>query len=103
MALFRYNPDEVTIVFAGVPIFGKGEARFLSVEQNEDTWSPFVGVDGEVTRARSTNRSGRVTITLLQSSVINDALSALAALDQATPGGDGIGPLLVKDFSGRTL
>jgi len=40
-------------------------------------------------------------VTLLQTSASNDALSALMALDEAS--GDGVGPLLLKDLSGRSL
>ena len=101
--LHTYDPAQVTIIFAGIPISGKGEATFLGAERNEDAWALQVGADGEATRAKSNNRSGRVTITLIQSSLANDALSAIANVDERTPGGDGIGPLLIKDLSGRTL
>lgn len=103
MAMHTYDPAQVTIIFAGIPISGRGEATFLSVERNEDAWALQVGADGEATRAKSNNRSGRATVTLIQSSAANDALSALANTDEQTPGGDGIGPLLIKDLSGRTL
>jgi hypothetical protein len=101
--LHTYDPAQVTIIFAGIPISGRGEATFLSVERNEDAWALQVGADGDATRAKSNNRSGRVTLTLLQSSAANDALSALAKVDEATPGGDAAAPLLIKDLSGRTL
>jgi hypothetical protein len=103
VALKVYDPKGVLIIFAGVPISGKGETQFLSVETNQPTWAMSVGVSGEAARARSNDRSGRVTITLIQSSIVNDVLSALANVDANTPGGDGVGPLLIKDLSGRTL
>jgi hypothetical protein len=100
--LATYNPAEVTIVFAGIPISGFAEGTFVSVERNEDSYAMQVGADGNATRAKSNNRSGRVTLTLIQSSVSNDALSAQAKLDELNDG-DGIGPLLIKDLSGRTV
>ncbi len=103
MALHTYDPSQVTIIFAGVPVSGFGEGTFVSVERNEDSFALQVGADGEATRAKSNNRSGTVTVTLIQSSIVNDAFSALVALDENSPGGDGIGPLLIKDLSGRTL
>lgn len=103
MALHTYDPSQVTIIFAGIPVSGFAEGTFVSAERNEDSWALQVGADGEATRAKSNNRSGRVTFTLIQSSITNDALSALHAVDENTPGGDGIGPLLVKDLSGRTI
>jgi len=103
MPLHTYDPAQVLIIFAGIPISGRGESTFLSVERNEDAWTLQVGADGEATRAKSNNRSGRVTLTLLQSAAANDALSAIANVDEKTPGGDGVFPLLIKDLSGRTL
>ena len=103
MALHTYDPAQVTIIFAGIPVSGFAEGTFVSIERNEDSFTLQVGADGEATRAKSNNRSGRVTLTLIQSSIVNDAFSALLAVDENSPSGDGIGPLLIKDLSGRTL
>jgi len=85
MALKTYDPAQVTIIFAGIPISGFAEGTFVSVERNEDSWALQVGADGEATRAKSNNKSGRVTLTLIQSSFSNDALSAVMAVDENTP------------------
>lgn len=103
MSLKKYDPSQVTVIFAGIPISGFAEGTFVSAERNEDSFSLYVGADGEVTRAKSNNKSGRVTFTLAQSSLSNDALSAIATVDELSPAGDGIAPLLVKDLSGRTI
>ena len=47
------------------------------------------------------HKTGTITLTLLQTSVANIGLSALAALDEAT--GAGVGPFLMKDLSGTTI
>ncbi len=73
----------------------------MSVEFNEDAFAVAIGVDGEGTRSKSNNSSGRVTVTLMQSSQTNLLLTALHELDKAT--GDGISPLIVKDGSGTSL
>jgi len=103
MALHTYDAAQVAIVFAGIPVDGFADGTFLSVEQNEDSFSLQVGTDGEGCRSKSNNRSGRVTFTLGQWSKTNDLLSALHQLDINTPNGDGIGPLLIKDLSGTSL
>ncbi len=103
MALHTYYPDQVAIVFAGIPISGFADGTFLSVEQNEDSFTLQVGTDGEGCRSRTNNRSGRATFTLGQWSASNDLLSALHNVDINTPNGDGIGPLLIKDNSGRSI
>ena len=103
MGVSTYDPAQVAVVFAGIPISGYADGTFLSVEQNEDSFALQVGTDGEACRSKSNNRSGRVTFTLGQWSEANDLLSALHNLDINTPNGDGIGPLLVKDNSGRSI
>lgn len=103
MPVRTYDPSQVTIIFAGIPISGFADGTFVSVEQNEDSFTLQVGTDGEGTRSKTNNRSGRVTLTLMQSSASNDALAAIHSLDVLSPSGDGIGPLLIKDNSGRSL
>lgn len=103
MGMNTYDPAQVSIVAFGIPISGYADGTFVSVEQNEDSFSLSVGADGDACRAKTNNRSGRITLTLLQSSLSNDLLTAQHALDILSPNGDGIGPFLMKDNSGRSL
>lgn len=104
MAVHTYDPAQILVVFNGVPVLnGFAPDTFLHVERNEDTWTLSVGAAGEAVRAKSNNRSGKVTLTVMQSSLVNDLLSALVVIDENSPGGDGIGPLLIKDLQGLTL
>jgi len=98
MTVATYQPDLVTVAFAGIPITGFAPGTFISAVRNEDSWNLSVGSGGDATRAKSGNRSGRVTLTLLGSSASNAALSALSQVDERT--GAGVGPLGVKDLSG---
>lgn len=98
-----YDPAQVSAIVAGIPLSGFAPGTFITVEQNEDSFSLTTGPDGDSCRAKSNNRSARVTFTLLQSSAVNDLLSALHNLDINSPSGDGIGPFLLKDNSGRTV
>jgi hypothetical protein len=99
-----YDSSEVSIIFAGIPIDGGyGEDEFLRVAPASDDFSDVVGVDGSVTRSKTNDRRAEVTITLMQSASANDALSVLRNLDINTPGGAGVGPLMIRDKSGRAL
>ena len=95
-----YDPSQVVVTFAGASLHGFAE-DFIEAERHEDAFMLQVGADGEPARSRNRNRSGTVKLKLQQASVSNDALSGLAALDEA--GGAGTGPLLIKDLNGSTL
>lgn len=96
-----YDPGQVLINFRGQPILGFADGSFVRVERNEDAFLTKAGADGEIVRARNRNRSGRVTITLMQSSPSNDVLSQAAIADEKLAG-TGMGPLQVKDNLGTT-
>lgn len=99
--LSTYAASEVSMVAGPIMVSGLAEGTFVKAEYNEDAFKLLVGADGEATRSKTSNRSGRITFSLLQSSQANDSLSALANLDFAS--GGGIVPILIKDNSGRTL
>ena len=101
MSVKTYNPADVAIIVAGIPIGGFADGTFITVARDNPAFTNGSGADGEGWRAKSNDKTGTMTLTLLQTSASNDALSALAALDEAS--GDGVGPFLLKDNSGRTL
>lgn len=103
MSLKVYDAGSIVAIFNGIVINGYADGTFISIEQNADAFSLQIGTDGDGTRSRSNNRSGAVTFTLMQSSDTNSLFSALHQVDLNTPGGDGIGPLLIKDKLGATL
>ena len=96
-----YDPKQVAVIFRGNIIHGFADSTFILAERNEQAFNQKVGVDGEGTRAKSNNKSGKVTITLMNSSDSNDVLSAAAAADELS--GKGTGSLVVNDKSGRTV
>lgn len=98
--VLTYDPKQVAAIFKGNIIHGFADSTFIQVERNEDAYALKVGVDGEGTRAKSNNKSGKITFTLMMSSDSNDALSAAAAADELN--GTGTGSLLINDKSGRT-
>lgn len=96
-----YDPKAVVVTFRGAILTGYADGTFITAERNEDSFALQVGADGEYTRTISRNRSGRVTLTLLQTSPSNDILSAFAKVDEVS--GQGKGPLSIKDLRGNTV
>jgi hypothetical protein len=97
----QYDPGQVIVNFKGVDISGFAEGTFVNAQREKEAFTKAVGADGAVTRVRSRDRSGMVTVTLQAASPVNDVLSSIAISDEIF--GDGVGPLLVKDLLGNTL
>lgn len=101
MAVLTYDPSQVSVVLGGNILGGFSDGTFVTIARNADMWSMKVGVGGQATRAKSSDKSGTITVVLQQSSPSNDDLSALIAADELTNAG--AVPLLIRDASGRTL
>jgi len=95
-----YDPKQVVVVVGGVPLSGFADGTFISVERANDSFSKVSGADGYVSRSKSNDKSGSVTITLAQTSPSNDILQGFALADELT--NNGVVPILVKDVGGRT-
>lgn len=96
MASQTYSPKLVIISFLGVNLTGFADGTFLTIAKNDDAMKLKVGADGESAVAISADESGKVTVTLLNTSPSNDFLSLQANLRAR-------GPLQAKDLSGRML
>lgn len=101
MTVGTYNPKQVILTIGGIPISGYAEGTFINVERDEDSFSKYVGSDGEVSRARTNNNSGTLTLTLAQTSNSNLILSGILQEDELR--GDGIVPVIIKDASGQSV
>lgn len=101
MAVKTYDPKQVSLIVGGKIIGGFTDGTFIKGERNEDMWTLKIGVDGIGTRSKTNNKSGKLTITLHQSSASNDDLSAFAIADELS--NTGAVPVLLKDNSGRTI
>lgn len=99
-----YDANEVTLVFAGIPIdSGYADGEFIRIAQESDDFTDVVGTDGEVTRSKTNDRRTTISVILMQSSVGNAALSALNNLDRAANNGAGVGPILIADRQGTSV
>lgn len=104
MALKTYDPRKFDIVFAGIPINeGLADGTFLEITTTTPGFSSKAGVDGEVTRTRSHDRRATARITVMQTSEVNDRLSALYRADRAATNGLGVGTFFVQDRGGTTV
>lgn len=99
-----YNPKNI-VISLGTLLINRGfpEESMVKVTQIAAVWEDVVGVDGEVTRVRIHDGRATVTISLMQSSDANNALSALLLRDMASPNGAGVGAFLMQDLGGSTL
>jgi len=101
MGVRTYDFKKYKLIMGGVPIQGFADGTGILLERSEDMFSKVSGADGNVSRAKSNDTSGRLTITLKQTSPSNDYLSAIAELDETS--NDGVIPMLLKDFNGTTI
>lgn len=100
-AIKTYAPDKVTVVFGGAILTGYAEDSFIKIEMSTEAFTMHVGGDGEVSRTRNVDRTGKVTVKLKQTSDSNDILSAFYTADITSL--QGYLPVIVKDNAGRTL
>lgn len=99
-----YDPRKFDIVFAGIHLNeGVADGTFVVYSSTTPGFSSKVGVDGEVTRSRQHDRRATVRLTLMQTSEINDRLSAAYEADRQAINGQGVGSFLIRDRSGTTL
>ena len=102
MSTRTYDPALNLLSFAGLNLTGAyAPDTYITAERNEDTFSLQVGASGETVRTKSNNLSGKVTVTLLARSQVNDLLSALAVADENTAAG--VAPLFMKELNGTTV
>ena len=94
----NYDPNRVSFSHKGVNVTGFAEGTFIDVEHEEDAFTTYVGATGDTTRVQNRNRTGKITVTLMQASPSNDALLAVHLEDLQT--GDNSGPSMLKDASG---
>jgi len=97
MAGKTYNPKKVLLTFGGIPISGFAKGTFIKVTPSADTYTKYVGADGEVARAQSSDDTSSVEITLMKTSDSNAYLNTIKESDKLI--GDGVLPLSITDLS----
>ncbi len=102
MGAKTYDSSQVIITFGPHILTGYAEDTFIAVEEMGDGITSVVGANGEKARSMSQNRSLTITLTLMQTSISNDVLSAAAEFDRASHGLGAL-PFAMTDLTGRSL
>lgn len=103
-ALKVYDADQVTFIFAAIPIdSGYADGEFIRITKTNPDFTTKEGTDGQVTRSKTNSGHHVIKLTLMQSSSGNALLSALRNIDLAASNGAGVGPILIRDRSGTSL
>ncbi len=97
-----YDPSDILLVVANIPITGYGDGTFVRIEEQSDGITSYVGADSEVARSISPDPRVRITVTLMQTSTSNDVFTGLYAADRLGSGSATFA-LLLKDLRGTTL
>jgi hypothetical protein len=95
MPVKTYSPGDVALSIGGNIITGYADGTFITVERETDAMTKVVGSDGEVSRTRSANYSGMLTLTLKQTSDGNRILGAYLLDDESD--GSGVFDVLLAD------
>lgn len=96
-----YSPKDVIILLGGFyEITGYAEDTFIGISKDTKPFDAMKSMDGEQARIYRKDEGYTVEITLAQSSVSNNVLSAIHNIDVATQMGKM--PLLIKDTKGST-
>jgi hypothetical protein len=90
-----YSPGDTALSIGGFVISGFASGTHIVVEREVDGMVKVVGSDGEVSRTKSANLSGMITITLKQTSASNPVLRAFANSDELSSAG--VVPMVLKD------
>jgi hypothetical protein len=96
-----YDPRAVVASFKSIPLGDYVDGTMIKVEYNEKGWAQKPGGQGEVARAKLLNLTGKITVTLLATSTVNDLLSAAYALDRAA--NLGFGSFYIEELTGTTI
>lgn len=100
----NYSPKNVIAIFKGIDLTGFAEDDMIEAERSEDGISLEVGCNGDVVFDENANISGKVKVSLLNSSLANTLLAALVAQRERFPGTQpDKGELLIKDLGGTML
>ena len=102
MAAKYYSLKDHSVIFGPVILSGWGESGGVDIAYDEDAFALTVGADGQGTRAANSIRAATITLSLMASSEVNAALSALHDLDRLTPGG-APSTFFLQDRNGTTV
>ena len=101
MSAKTYDFKQVACILGTRQITGFAEGDSISVEYESNLFNTVVGADGEATRAKANNRSAKITLRMLKTSLGNDILNEYYQADLLSNGGTF--PFMLKDNNGSEL
>lgn len=96
-----YDPKKVSVILGAHIAKGLAEGSNISVQRNSETFARKIGAGGETARVKSSDRSGRIVLTFMQTSETNDFLSAMFLADETSNSGKF--PVLIVENGGTSL
>lgn len=100
-APINYDFRQVVVTVAGVPIEGFADGDSIGIERAADDYTMVVGNDGVGARSKQNNRSGSITLTLMNGAPSNLYLQGIYAADEVS--GAGAVPVVIADLRGGFL
>lgn len=102
-SLRTYAPERVSVSWGGIFITGFAEDEFINCTPNANATETVVGAQGDVALTKIANRTGTVTLTLLQNADANIYLSNIYLAQQLGDTDVISANLTIRDPSGSTL
>jgi len=100
--LFTYSPEDIQVAVAGIlNITGFVEGSFVTISRDAPLFATTESADGMVSRVKRNSNTYTVSLSLMNTSESNDALTILAGIDHSTSVAKF--PLLIKDSLGSTV
>lgn len=101
MATATYDPRNVTVLIGALIGSGFADGTFIQVERNNPTFTVISGASGETARVKSNDKTGKVTLTLMATSPLNDTLTGFMKADEIR--NNGKFPLSIRELTGTTV
>ena len=100
--LYTYDPSDVSISVGGIhTVSGYVDGTFINIVSNTKPVQTQRAMDGTIERLYTKDEGYTVTVTLAQTSVSNNILSAIFNIDAVTRMGKF--PLIIKDGQGQSV
>lgn len=100
-AVLTYDPKMVVASFGPLQISGYADGTFINITRSSgEAFTKRKGAAGDVERVNKNAYDYTIELTVLQTSSINTALSAMLAADQL--GNVGVLPFTLEDLLGQT-
>jgi len=96
-----FDPKQLIVTFGPIIMSGFAPSSFISIEPDGDYFRVIRGTGGDTERIKIGSGNCIVTISLLQTTPINDLLTTAHLSDVV--GNAGVFPLIIKDMGGTQL